>query len=139
MPSLYLTTKISTEELIQKLKIVFPNYKIHREFASRVFIDTAGKGYFYAQIIGNRVYINVHIHPIKELFFGLTIIPGILYEIGNHNNPIARDILHKLTNEIKIDKTTLQVIEMIPDSCPHCKNPNTKKIRLCEWCGNRIV
>jgi Na+/melibiose symporter-like transporter len=27
----------------------------------------------------------------------------------------------------------------IPDSCPHCKNPNTKKIRLCEWCGNQII
>jgi uncharacterized membrane protein YhaH (DUF805 family) len=27
----------------------------------------------------------------------------------------------------------------IPDNCPHCKNPNTKKIRLCEWCGNQIV
>jgi hypothetical protein len=26
----------------------------------------------------------------------------------------------------------------IPDTCPHCKNPNIKKIRLCEWCGNQI-
>ena len=28
---------------------------------------------------------------------------------------------------------------IIPDICPHCKNPNTKRIRLCEWCGNQIV
>lgn len=28
---------------------------------------------------------------------------------------------------------------IIPDSCPHCKSPNIKKIRLCEWCGNQIV
>jgi hypothetical protein len=27
----------------------------------------------------------------------------------------------------------------IPNTCPHCKNPNTKKIRLCEWCGGQIV
>jgi transposase-like protein len=26
----------------------------------------------------------------------------------------------------------------IPETCPHCKNPNTKRIRLCEWCGNQI-
>ena len=26
----------------------------------------------------------------------------------------------------------------IPDICPHCKNLNTKRIRLCEWCGNQI-
>jgi hypothetical protein len=28
---------------------------------------------------------------------------------------------------------------IIPDICPHCKNPNTKKIRLCEWCGSQII
>jgi hypothetical protein len=28
--------------------------------------------------------------------------------------------------------------QSIPDNCPHCKNPNTKRIRLCEWCGNQI-
>ena len=28
---------------------------------------------------------------------------------------------------------------IIPDTCPHCKNPNTKRIRLCEWCGNQIA
>ena len=26
----------------------------------------------------------------------------------------------------------------IPATCPHCKNPNTKKLRECEWCGNEI-
>ena len=35
-----------------------------------------------------------------------------------------------LSNELRVD---------IPDTCPHCKNPNTKKIRLCEWCGNQII
>ena len=28
---------------------------------------------------------------------------------------------------------------IIPDTCPHCKSPNSKKIRLCEWCGNQII
>jgi len=27
---------------------------------------------------------------------------------------------------------------IIPDTCPHCKNPNTKKLQVCEWCGNEI-
>jgi hypothetical protein len=26
----------------------------------------------------------------------------------------------------------------IPDICPHCKNPNTTRLRSCEWCGNQI-
>jgi large-conductance mechanosensitive channel len=27
---------------------------------------------------------------------------------------------------------------VIPSICPHCKNPNTKKLRECEWCGTKI-
>ena len=27
---------------------------------------------------------------------------------------------------------------IIPDSFPHCKNPNNKRIRLCEWCESQI-
>jgi hypothetical protein len=39
-----------------------------------------------------------------------------------------------------IEKEKMEdVIVNIPDKCPHCKNPNTKKIRLCEWCGNQII
>jgi len=26
----------------------------------------------------------------------------------------------------------------IPNICPHCKNPNTKKLLECEWCGNKV-
>ena len=26
----------------------------------------------------------------------------------------------------------------IPNICPHCKNPNTKRLQICEWCGNNI-
>ena len=28
---------------------------------------------------------------------------------------------------------------VIPDTCQHCKNPNTRKTRLCEWCGSQIA
>jgi|GEM_PF-2095051 len=27
----------------------------------------------------------------------------------------------------------------ITDICPHCRNHNTSKTRLCEWCGSQIV
>ena len=27
---------------------------------------------------------------------------------------------------------------VIPETCPYCKNPNAKKAKLCEWCGNQI-
>jgi hypothetical protein len=28
---------------------------------------------------------------------------------------------------------------IIPETCPNCKSPNSKKIRICEWCGNQII
>lgn len=27
---------------------------------------------------------------------------------------------------------------MAPSICPTCKNPNTTRLRSCEWCGNKI-
>ena len=37
--------------------------------------------------------------------------------------------------EKEIDDYTPNTISI---TCPHCKNPNTKKLRECEWCGNEI-
>jgi hypothetical protein len=37
----------------------------------------------------------------------------------------------------QITNDTSKTLE-IPENCPNCKNPNTKKIRLCEWCGGQI-
>ena len=28
---------------------------------------------------------------------------------------------------------------IIPSACPHCKNPNANRIRICEWCGHKII
>jgi len=27
---------------------------------------------------------------------------------------------------------------IIPEKCPHCKNPNTTLSKVCEWCGGQI-
>ena len=47
---------------------------------------------------------------------------------------ILLQIFYLLRNQIFISKSN-----SILDTCPHCKNPNTKRIRLCEWCGNQIA
>jgi hypothetical protein len=76
------------------------------------------------------------------IFGGLLLIFMIAYVFivktstnDENNNPIPiqsddSKIHNKLSYEEKI---------IVPDTCPHCKNPNVKKIRLCEWCGNQIV
>jgi hypothetical protein len=42
-----------------------------------------------------------------------------------------------MNNEISLNNKN--EVNLTPDTCPHCKSPNTKMIRLCEWCGNQIV
>jgi transposase-like protein len=42
------------------------------------------------------------------------------------------------TNTMNNEQIVSQKLE-IPETCPHCKNPNSKRIRLCEWCGNQII
>jgi len=52
--------------------------------------------------------------------------------VNNINQPIIQN------NPIIPTQNITQSI-IIPDTCPYCKNPNTRKIRLCEWCGNQII
>ncbi len=28
---------------------------------------------------------------------------------------------------------------LVAEFCPQCKNPNTQKLKICEWCGGQIV
>lgn len=68
--------------------------------------------------------------------FLLVILAVFFYR---KNKKIMNKEIKQRINDSEI--TTIQDIEQIniPDTCPHCKNPNSKKIRLCEWCGNQIV
>ena len=68
----------------------------------------------------------------------LLVILIVFFYRKNQKKIMNKEINQRI-NDSEI--TTIQDIEQIsiPDTCPHCKNPNSKKIRLCEWCGNQIV
>jgi hypothetical protein len=71
------------------------------------------------------------------LMLGLMVLIYLL--IRKQNSVKNNNILAKNTEFS--DKTEQPATEniVILDTCPQCKNPNTKRIRLCEWCGNQIV
>jgi len=46
---------------------------------------------------------------------------------------VIRSIIRKIKRIKEKDKSN-----KIPDTCPHCKNPNPDKKPICEWCGNKI-
>ena len=60
----------------------------------------------------------------------VTIRKASKYKKNEDSRNYQKNSLVNEVKEVKID---------IPETCPHCKNPNTKKIRLCEWCGNQII
>lgn len=37
--------------------------------------------------------------------------------------------------DLPMSDNVREKIEYIPDTCPHCKSPNHKKMKECEWCG----
>ena len=56
-------------------------------------------------------------------------------------NSVKADNLYGtyLLSDINIRDNQNNIETLVSEICPHCKNPNTKRIRLCEWCGNQII
>ena len=96
---------------INHIKVYCPN--LFPSYVAQITID-----------ISEGDFISIE-YSNKSVF---AFIPGSL-EILSHEKGM-------ITNESS-NKSTHEAIN-VPDFCPLCKSPNTKKIRLCEWCGNQI-
>ena len=78
------------------------------------------------------------IYPIALILSIVSFIFSYRYKIRESlSDPLASQSADNIPIIDTMATNNTQVI--IPDTCPHCKNPNTKRIRLCEWCGNQIV
>jgi hypothetical protein len=79
----------------------------------------------------------------RNMSAGWSVLGFLLALLGLLIYIIARKpIADQTVTNYKTDSNNFSIIPnqqvIIPDSCPHCKNPNTKRIRLCEWCGSQI-
>jgi len=79
------------------------------------------------------------VSPLQILII-LCIIILLIYLLKRKQNSVKNNnILAKNTEfSYKTEQPAPENIS-IPETCPQCKNPNTKRIRLCEWCGNQIA
>jgi hypothetical protein len=69
------------------------------------------------------------------LFFLIIVIVLVIMILS----VLFKKMYHHLKNEEPRNKNTnSSTPRIIPETCPHCKNPNTKKTNLCEWCGNQV-
>jgi hypothetical protein len=143
MPTITLNKILSVDEIEQILKNGFPNYSFIKKRnllnIETLIVDTRSKGKFRVRITNNVLLIEPKISLIIAFILGCTVIGGILFIISIANNPVSKEMLNFVgsngnrENSLKNDQIT------IPDVCPSCKNPNTKRMRICEWCGGQIV
>jgi hypothetical protein len=65
----------------------------------------------------------------------LLLILGVFIVIFRRNRVSARIKNKEFENgdESRLDS------QIIPSACPLCKNPNANRIRICEWCGHKII
>ena len=69
--------------------------------------------------------------PWQVLFFSSIILIMYFFVIRPQK---------KKQKSLNDSETTLEQNDNkeIPENCPHCKSPNSKRIRFCDWCGNQI-
>jgi hypothetical protein len=86
-------------------------------------------------LIGIFILGSVGLSGYILLIVFLTIIITIIKRFRKRFNKQIHEHLKESEMPISIKEPEIEV----PEICPHCKNPNTKKIRICEWCGNQII
>jgi hypothetical protein len=69
--------------------------------------------------------------------FAILIIGLPLYLLERKKHPIQNQSQNNTVKQNFNNDSAGAIV--IPDVCPHCKNPNAKRIRICEWCGSQIV
>jgi hypothetical protein len=76
--------------------------------------------------------------------WGLLFLVILLFSVFNKYKweSIFKENLtsHNENTQTSQNEETAPMDELIiPETCPHCKSPNEKRIRLCEWCGLQII
>ena len=78
--------------------------------------------------------------PLWGLLTFLILIIGLpLYLSERRKNPIKQNFQNQSTSAS--NQNTIHSNQNIstPSICPQCKNPNTNRSNICEWCGNQIA
>ena len=130
---------ISLNELTDVLSDNFKNYIISNRH--NVIYIYSQDFYFNIKLSGKEINLS-RTADFGDVF--LFLIPilgwGIIAARNNiSNNSKAKEILDFIESYYNLNEGVQSNKIQIPTVCPNCKNPNTKKIRLCEWCGNQII
>ncbi len=121
--------------IILILLFLLDGYVVRRRDYDRIILDYSAGFYFLLTSIGSLFIggLMINLKPrilvpnIKTSDFDQGVNTKIFQSEKSENIIVAN------ASDIKSENI------IIPDTCPHCKSPNLKKNRICEWCGNQII
>lgn len=86
------------------------------------------------------VLSGAHVILILAIIIVIAIVVAVVWIVKGisglrkSNTQPSNSTFQQVINEQAPPQPTLH----IPDTCPFCKRPNTRRTRLCEWCGEQI-
>jgi len=95
--------------------------------------------YLYIESLRDRRSIMIRIFGIGALLPVLSFLSFYFYLflLFTQRRFSRLDFSHEPVVAVDVHEAEQIDSSQIPDVCPHCKNPNTKKLQDCEWCGNK--
>lgn len=141
MASITLNRQVPIYEIIQILKKDFPNYDVYLKKKNVVQVNN-GFAKFNVLIQSNRISVAQNLPLLIALIplFGLFLL--IILTVKSFYDPACKELIDCIRRNFQFELNNGESNKtkfVMPDTCPHCKNPNSKQIRICEWCGGQIV
>ncbi len=86
--------------------------------------------------INDKTRYHIDINANKNTF---GVMPSKLLFKTFEMNAKAANISNQIKEYVENGSRLETISDEVPMNCPHCKNPNSKMVRECEWCGNQII
>ncbi len=134
----------SLEEINNALESHFKNYTIKTGsdpfYGRAIWIKIPNSTGFFIRIKGKEIILS-RSGDFGDFILALTIIGGLVILARNDlsNNLHAKEILDLIKNDMSLTEVGTENMNEFPSICPHCKSPNNKKLKTCEWCGGKML
>lgn len=135
----------SLEEIKNALESHFKNYTIKTgsdlAYGRVIWIRIPNLTGFFVRLKGKEIVLSRN-GDVGDFILALIPILGWLAIAGRNdlsNNVNAKEILDFIKNDLRMTEDESNNLKEVPSICPSCKNPNEKKLKICEWCGGKML
>ena len=135
----------SLEEIKNALESHFKNYTIKTgsdlAYGRVIWIMISNSRGFFIRLKGKEIILS-RIGDFGDILLFLIPILGWLAIAGRNdlsNNVKAKEILDFIKNDLLFPEEDTNSLIEVPSICSNCKSPNNNKLKICEWCGGKML